>query len=659
MNVENAQISWLESGLPYSTKFQDIYYSQDDELAESRHVFLEANQLAQRWEQDASSDCFNIAELGFGSGLNFLQVQRLWKDASSRPQRLHYIAFEKHPISLIDLERIYTRWPSLRTECDDLLSRYDDHSAGCHRMQFDGGITLDLYLGDAQEQLNARMSESCPPIQCWFLDGFAPTKNTELWGESLMRLVADSSDESTTLSSYSVAGKVRSALTSAGFEVQKIEGFGSKRHCLFAKKTAKQSEQSKSPNANKPWYILPLTQTSEKSALIIGAGLAGSSTAYSLARRGWQITVIDADDRPASAASGNSELALRCRLFNSHSAEAEFFLQAFLFSRRQFAQIQSETDLTWNPCGVLQLDAAMNKKNPLREDALQSLYADQVVCSLDSELASSKAGLTVSGDALLYPSGGSMNSAALCAYYLSHGNIDCLLNSEVTALERVGRKWVAETRDGRSLQADVAVIANSSGATRYSQCAELPTHSLRGQTTKIASSEKSEEISCIVSGERTIFPVQNGGHLLSASYDSSQNLEVSPADNQHNLSAAAANFIDSDVLSKEIVGSRVSLRCNSPDRRPIVGLLPDMKVMRSMYSGLSRNARAQYDTPGSYLPDIYVNIAHGSNGLASCPLSAEYLASMIAAENLPISRDMANLLNPVRFLIQDLKKQRV
>jgi tRNA 5-methylaminomethyl-2-thiouridine biosynthesis bifunctional protein len=121
---------------------------------------------------------------------------------------------------------------------------------------------------------------------------------------------------------------------------------------------------------------------------------------------------------------------------------------------------------------------------------------------------------------------------------------------------------------------------------------------------------------------------------------------------------AAANFAGANILSEDAAVERVSLRCNSPDRLPLVGMAPDLEKMRTRYAGLSRNAKAKFNSTGEYYAGLYLNVAHGSNGLASCPLSAEFLASLIANENLPLNRDIIECLNPTRFLIKDLKKQR-
>jgi len=666
MKIENAKITWLESGLPYSTQFQDIYYSRDDAVAESQHVFLEANKLRQRWEQDSSIETFHIGELGFGSGLNFLQVMKLWQELDKRPTRLNYIAFEKHPLTIEQLQRIHQHWPSLITQSAELVEQYTDHSEGCHRIPLTNGIILDIYYGDAFDQLNQRMTHACPAIQCWFLDGFSPANNIELWEEPLMHLLASCSEECTTLSTYSVAGKVRSALKNAGFEVSKIQGFGRKRHSLHATMPAsgieslegKPKEEELLHSADSPWFTLPRPHFAGKNAVVIGAGLAGCSTAHSLAQRGWAVTVIDAQDKPASAASGNSQMALRCRLFNTLSPEAQFFLHAYLFALRQFTQIGRHSDLSWNPCGLLQLSNAMNKRNPLQLEKLKHLYSNQIVRLLSKDQASSEAGIALSEEAWFFKSGGAMEPTSLCENYLARTSISCIFNARVTDLERAGEKWQVNAGQAQPIIADVVVIANSHSATQLIQCADLPLQSLRGQTSEISINESSSKLKSVVSGGRTVFPASEGRHLLSASYANSSELQALPADSRENSVVAATNFAVANILNEETVAERVSLRCNSPDRMPLVGMAPNLEKMRTAYAGLARNAKAKFTSAGEYYVGLYLNVAHGSNGLASCPLSAEFLASLISNENLPLSRDIAASINPTRFLIKDLKKQR-
>ncbi|NQV68560.1 MAG: bifunctional tRNA (5-methylaminomethyl-2-thiouridine)(34)-methyltransferase MnmD/FAD-dependent 5-carboxymethylaminomethyl-2-thiouridine(34) oxidoreductase MnmC [Pseudohongiella sp.] len=670
MKIKNASLSWLDSGLPYSSRYEDVYYSRDDELAESQHVFIEGNNLLQRWADSADAiQAFSIAELGFGSGLNFMQVAKLWSETSQRPSRLNYLAFEKHPLSNAQLQKIHQRWPELAAQSHELQQYYPEHSAGCHRLCLNHNITLDLYYGDAFQQLESRYAEISATIDCWFLDGFSPRLNPALWEPRLFQLIAKTCNQNTTLSTYSVAGTVRHALTAAGFAVEKLPGHGKKRHMLHASRATSSvasNTDSKFPDAIKPepWFELPGFTARHRKAVVIGAGLAGCSTAYSLAQRGWQVTVFDSADRPVAGASGNNQLALRCRFFKTPGSPAQFFLHSFLFASRQFHKLREEAGVEWHDCGVLQLNSAMNKRNAIRAEDLAALYAEQIVRPLSLAEASEKAGVPLSESAWHIPTGGWINPESLCQAYLSHPNIALVLSSPVTAIEAGKNTWSLGTRDpglnkSELIRSEVVIIANSYAAQQFAQCRELPLLSVRGQITELQGSRKSRCLKTVVSGERTVFPLKQESHVVSASYSSDNSDSSSRAEeNLNNLRLAADNFADSAFLGSEAVADRVSQRCNSIDHLPVVGMLADTIAMRDTYAQLGKNANAAFQNNGSYLPGLYINVGHGSNGLASCPLSGEFLAALINGDNLPLSKSMINSISPARFLIRDLKKQK-
>jgi tRNA 5-methylaminomethyl-2-thiouridine biosynthesis bifunctional protein len=710
MKIENASVEWLESGLPYSSLYDDIYHSSGESnnnaRAEARHVFMEGNRLKDRWSgfdevtnraslhEQTRSTSFSIGEIGFGTGLNFFETVCLWRQCKNRPARLHYIGFEKHPFTATQLRKIYQVHPELQEMLQQLLVFYPQHTAGCHRIPFASDITLDLYHGDALQQLSSRNRERGKTMNCWYLDGFSPKHNPDLWSEALLEEIAMSSKSECSLSSYSVAGHVRAGLQRAGFSCTKSEGFGRKRHMLTAlllrkidttidsgldtkpetaltgvNNTGAFAIPAKPAIKPEPWFYLPEPQSSGNEtmneAIVIGAGLAGCSTAYSLAKRGWKVTVVEQADKICAGASGIAQLALRCRIFRSHSSMAEFFLHSYLFAIRQFNSLaEQQADFSWQNCGVLQLDSAFKERGQADKDTLRNLYNDEVLSYLSAEDAADLSALPTTSGGWLHREGGWLDPLSLCEALLNHQNINLHLNCKVTRL--TGRKrpakngWQLTSESGNTLQADAVILASSHGADEYSQTRQLPLQKVRGQISLLPASVKSSSINTVVNGERSVFPEHNGTHTISASYSNASSLQARDDDNMKNLSAAARNFSDGTIIpSKDTaVKQQVALRCNSEDHLPIIGPAPDSDAMKEIYAPLQLNATAKFTERGKYFPGLFLNVAHGSNGLASTALAGEYLASLMSGENLPLSREMINGLNPARFIIREMKKQK-
>lgn len=254
--------AFRDDGTLYSERFDDVYAAAEGTLAQARHVFLRGNGLPQRWQAGAA---FTILETGFGAGLNFLAAWQLWREAAVATSRLHYVAVEKHPFLPADLKLIHGRYPELESLSQALRIDYPPLIPGYHRLHLDRGrVSLTLLFGDAAEmlrQLDAR-------VEAFFLDGFSPSKNPDIWSDAVCAELARLAGPGTTAATYSVAGSVRDGLTRAGFMVEKRAGFANKRQMLCARY----------PGAAAQAPALP-----ERRALVIGAGLAGSACAGSLA----------------------------------------------------------------------------------------------------------------------------------------------------------------------------------------------------------------------------------------------------------------------------------------------------------------------------------------------------------------------------------------
>jgi tRNA U34 5-methylaminomethyl-2-thiouridine-forming methyltransferase MnmC len=223
MGENPGEIEW-RGGVPVSRRFGDPYFSFDGGLAETRHVFLAGNRLPQRFR-----DGFRIAELGFGTGLNFAATVAAWY-AAGAPGRLTYTSFEAFPIPAVDRLRALSAFPALAGGTRGGLTHNalgdQENLIESDRKSAHACPNLRLVVGDARNTLPAWEGLA----DAWFLDGFAPAKNPEMWGEALLAEVARHTAPGGTFATYTAAGSVRRALAAAGFEVERLPGFGRKRH---------------------------------------------------------------------------------------------------------------------------------------------------------------------------------------------------------------------------------------------------------------------------------------------------------------------------------------------------------------------------------------------------------------------------------------------
>ena len=307
-------LDWSRESIPASTDFDDIYFSVDNGLEETKAVFLGGCGLPEGW-QDHSK--FVIGELGFGTGLNFLAAWQLWKTSKPNKGHLHFLSIEKYPLSKEDLERALGAWPELKSEAERLINLWPGRVKGIHRLHLAQDVTLTLFHMDAAAALTAMQAR----VNTWFLDGFSPAKNPEMWSRDIMQLVANRSAPGARLATFTVAGFVREGLSAAGFTPQKMPGFGRKRNRLEA--TYKGAPHSEEQSPIKP--------------IIIGGGIAGASLAKGFARRRVVPILIENDQ---IAASGNPAAIVKPRLDLQDRPESRFFLGSYLYA----LQAYTETD---------------------------------------------------------------------------------------------------------------------------------------------------------------------------------------------------------------------------------------------------------------------------------------------------------------------------
>lgn len=657
--LENARIEW-EDGAPWSREYQDVYFSRAGGLDETRHVFIDGNDLTIRWrQQDHPGRVFVIGELGFGTGLNFLATWRQWREAGCRHLRLHFISCEKYPLTREALRQALAQWPELAEYSEQLLAQYPDHTPGIHRLllgnERDGEVTLDLCYGDALEALEQQGNPRAR-VDAWFLDGFTPKHNPELWTDELLKTVARLSAPGATLSSYSVTGRVVRGLRALGFEVEKRKGFAHKRHMLHARLPIDETDNGSAP---------PLPDSEEpREALVVGAGLAGSTVAWSLARRGYRVTVLESEDAAARGASGNPQAVLQCRLNRQPDALWQLNLLAFLHASRFYSALQARShDLEWHPCGVLTLDGAYENTRKAPESGTYDHYPPQVLRRVRQDEASALCGLSVTDDGLFLPEGGWLNPVRLCHALLSRPGITVKTGVRVTGLQRDGdgEVWRVSTEENGTAQlwgAPVVVLASSHAVRQIRQTADLPVLPLRGQISRLPGNGSSRGLKTVVCGKSYLAPAsREGWHCLGASYrKDSTDTSLSEEEHREVLSGVTP-FLPTLQGTEAARPQRASVRGSSADFVPLAGQVPDPGAWRSIYGGAQHLGRKSEPLHSHYLPGLYISAGHGSHGMAGCPVAAEHIASLISGEPSPLPAQCARLIDPWRFMARRARRQ--
>lgn len=704
--VQQAELDWDEDGQPLSRAFGDVYFSRINGLAETRHVFLQHNQLAERFAQLHPTAVFTIGETGFGSGLNFLAAWQLWVETAPAGARLHFITTEKYPLCRADLIRALALWPELGALAQVLVAQYPPYvNAGFHRLNLSQNVSLTLIIDDAAAGLEQLLLAPPmhtqvphgPKVDAWFLDGFAPAKNPQMWSSELFSTIGKLSRAGSTAATFSAAGIVKQGLRQAGFEVFKVSGFGRKRDMIKAQwvgTTQPEDADSRAPETRSgitqaeraaiaisgktplagvaPWLVVRTPPTYPiPAATIIGGGLAGCHSARALAVRGWQVTVIERDARLAAGGSGNPQGALYAKLSPKQEPLGAFNLAALQFALRAYAGIWREQPTAGQACGLLQL-AHTPAEQQLHERLQQSLgeYVQDVVRFVDAAEASSLAQVPLAHGGLFYPGAGWLNPPAVCQWLVDHPNIRVVYHTEALELISDGAThWDITDLHGTVTRSAAVVIANARDAQHFAQSAHLPLKTIRGQVSYLPASQLSQQLATVVCSDGYIAPAtsaidQTPMHCVGATFNL-QDEEPAPRSSDHasnllkihtHLPALGAYW---QHLKPEELEGRVGFRCTTPDYLPVIGPAPKAAEFIEDYAALRKNAQAVIPQAGSYWPGLYINVGHGSRGLAYTPLAAELLACHITGEAFPVSSELVQALHPARFLIRGLQRNRL
>ncbi len=622
LGLPTANLKWSQTGEPEDVGSGDVYFSANDGLAETKAVFLAGCDLPARWQQD---DLHSIAELGFGTGLNFMATLAKWRKFARPDQRLHYIAIEGAPLSHEQLSRAHKAFPELKREATDLQQIWPDAVKGFHRRSVPGNanepsIELTLLFGPVAEMLPQLDAQ----IDSWFLDGFAPAKNPQMWSEEVFAQLARLSRPETRLATYSVAGLVRRGLAAHGFEVEKKPGHGRKRQRLeatYTRSTANHQARLKPPD----------------NVIVIGGGIAGACLIHEFAQVGVSVTLVEAQDL-AAGASGNEIGLVSPRLDLEDSPLARFYRSAFAYACQFYAY---SCNAAFNTTGILRKPANEEKVHK-HWDLIANAALPKTLAELDDD-----------GSSLFLKTGATLCPATAIARLAKPAKP---IIASVKRIERNAGQWVVYGADKQMIaSADHLVLALGAGELTG---IELPAlRLLRGQVSIGITQQHGIKVPMI--GASYALGLDADRLLFGATHDRVEDPtcnQTTKQDHQRNLANLGILHPDlaEQVELSQLTG-RASVRAASPDLQPLAGPVADAGKCgpwaKQFWGKLSDYSSAPM------LDGLYLLNGLGSRGLTLAPLLAKSIVSEICGEPSPLERDARTALHPARFCARAARRQ--
>jgi tRNA 5-methylaminomethyl-2-thiouridine biosynthesis bifunctional protein len=581
--VDEPPIIFDADGLPRSRRYGDVYFSREGGLAETRAVFLAGCGLPERW---AGRRRFVVAELGFGTGLNIAALLELWRARRPPGAHLQIFSVEVEPMAADAARRALATWPELAPVTDPLLARWPARATGFHRVDLpELSVTLDLAVMDAGAALAAWSGRA----DAWFLDGFSPAVNPQMWRDDLIGLVAARSSPGARIATYTVAGQVRRALAAAGLAVERRPGFGRKRERLEATAPGETPREGAAPRV-----------------AIIGAGIAGAALARAFRALGIEARVFEAVS-PGAGASGNPAALVTPRLDAGLDAPARLHAQAFAHAVRLY----TETDDWVVSRGVLQLEATPRDASRFAKIAASDLFEPGALARLTAEAASEVLGEAAPPGVWLRDALTIEPRAVLAAWLPS------VESARVAAMSPAGEAWRLVGDTGQTL-GETEIVCLATGADLASLWPGAPIRPVRGQLSQV----RGPGAPAAAWGAYTA-PTRDG-FVFGATHDRGDADPAPRDDDDHRNLAALAERLPG--LAGRLAGlpieGRAAIRAATPDQFPIAGALA---------------------------PGLMVLGALGSRGFTLAPLLAEHVAALALGAPSPLPAALAAIVAPERF----------
>ncbi|TAM86785.1 MAG: FAD-dependent oxidoreductase [Candidimonas sp.] len=604
-------------GAPRSPRYDDVYHSSSGAFGQAAHVFLGGNDLPTRWR---GRNRYTVCETGFGLGCNFLALWRAWRCDPRRCARLHVISFELHPFSRSDLAAFLFPLLSGPTRAlgDALLAAWPPLLPGLHRLEFESGaVTLTLGFGPARAL--ARQVEAS--VDAFFLDGFSPRKNPEMWAPDLFGQLVRMANRGATAATWCCASSVRGALRDAGFQVAKAPGFGRKREMTVA---------TLRPTLGHAPFTSSLAAGR---VLVIGGGFAGAGVAHCLALRGIETVVIDPvfTRGPGANQHGHLAAAMTPRITRDDDRGARLARAGMRQASLRWAGLPPVARPV--RCGALWLAGAESDAARHRATLGVLGFPREWVRWVERDEACDIAGMAVARGGVFLPEGRWLRPEPLLAALFGRNGVVCL-PATVGRLVAVEGGWSARDENGGEIAAaPVAVLANAGRAAALLRPLSWAERAPRVMSMEEVAGQVSYfRVGSLVSAARVIvsargrywLPPVDGVGVAGGTYAPSGMAAVSEKGHRE-IAARLATLLCTDV---DAVMGRLAVPAGWAGRRAVAsGRLPV----------IGRIAGA---------PGLWAACGYGSRGLTWSALAGEIVAAALAGEPVPLERDLLRAVAP-------------
>ncbi|HEX6018845.1 MAG TPA: FAD-dependent 5-carboxymethylaminomethyl-2-thiouridine(34) oxidoreductase MnmC [Burkholderiaceae bacterium] len=624
-----AHVDFSDAAAPRSPDYDDVYHARGGAFAQARHVFIAGNGLPQRW---ARRTHFTILETGFGLGHNFLATWAAWRDDPQRCEHLWFLSLDKHPLSRADMRHAHAHGdePALARE---LIEAWPPLTPDLHRLDFaHGRVHLLLAFGDIATWLPRWVAQ----VDAFYLDGFAPSKNPEMWQPRVLQRLGRLAASDATVATWSSARVVRNALAGADFAVTRSAGFDTKRDMLIGHHR---------PQHRTPPPAGQLYGGGVDAVTIVGAGLAGAATARALAGLGVRCRVFDALPAVAQAGSGMPAGLLHGVVHGADTPHTRWFRAAALHAQAAIAPLIVQGRV--RGC----LDGALRCEHALDHGSMNALVQRQglppeYVQALSATEAGARAGCTLARPAWCYPGGGWIEAQSLARAWLDSPSIELTLRSRVhrVATDARGGWRLLDARDSTLARSDQVVLAHAADAAQLLDgCDPWPLMRSRGQVTLLSAAAAVWRPALPVAGDGYAIALPDGRLLCGATNDlDDEEPALRDADHRRNL-AALQRLSGQPCPAPPQLDGRVGWRLHTRDRLPLLGGVPLPAHARS---GAPRQEQPRFVARHA---GLYMLTALGSRGLTQAALAGETVAAMIAGTPLPIGGALLDAVDAARF----------